>query len=101
MGYKYKPAKPGDKDYPSKEAIERAKGADDPSKHYFETKEEAIQDARKLSLKGIHMHKKDDGKILYMAGPSHEAFMKRYQEMQKEAEAYQTTYLTRMNKVQQ
>ena len=101
MGDKYKPAKPGDKDYPSKEAIERAKGADDPSKHYFETKEEAIQDARKLSLKGIHMHKKDDGKILYMAGPSHEAFMKRYQEMQKEAEAYQTTYLTRMNKVQQ
>ena len=102
MGDKYKPAKPGDKDYPSKEAIKRAKGADDPSKHYFETKEEAIQDARKLSLKGIHMHKKDDGKILYMAGPSHEAFMKRYQEMQKEAEAYQkTTYLTRMNKVQQ
>ena len=101
MGDKYKPAKPGDKDYPSKEAIERAKGADDPSKHYFETKEEAIQDARKLSLKGIHMHKKDDGKILYMAGPSHEAFIKRYQEMQKEAEAYQTTYLTRMNKVQQ
>ena len=26
MGDNYKPAKPGDKDYPSKEAIERAKG---------------------------------------------------------------------------
>ena len=100
MGDNYKPAKPGDKDYPSKDALERAKGAPDISKHYFETEEEALQDARKLGLKGIHMHKTKDGKVLYMAGPSHEAFMKRHKETQKESEAYQT-YLTRMNKVQQ
>ena len=99
MGDNYKPAKPGDKDYPSKDALERAKGAPDISKHYFETEEEALQDARKLGLKGIHMHKTKDGKVLYMAGPSHEAFMKRHKETQKESEAYQT-YLTRMNKVQ-
>ena len=99
MGDKYKAAKPGDKDYPSKEAIERAKGADDPNKHYFETEEEAIQDARKLGLNVIHMPKTTDGKVLYRAVPSHEAFMKRHKEIQKEAAAYQT-YLTRMNKLQ-
>ena len=48
------------------------------------------------------MHKTKDGQTLYMAGPNHQAFMNRHKEIQKEAEAYQnTTYLTRMNKVQQ
>ena len=88
MGENYKPAKPGDKDYPSKDALERAKGAPDINKHYFKTEEEALQDARRLGLKGIHMHKTDDGKVLYMAGPNHQAFMKRHKEIQKEAEAY-------------
>lgn len=102
MGDNYKAAKPGDKDYPSKEAIKRAKGSLDINKHYFKTEEEALQDARKMGLKGIHMHKTKDGQTLYMAGPNHQAFMNRYKEIQKEAEAYQnTTYLTRMNKVQQ
>ena len=99
MGENYKPAKPGDKDYPSKDALERAKGAPDINKHYFKTEEEALQDARRLGLKGIHMHKTDDGKVLYMAGPNHQAFMKRHKEIQKEAEAYET-YLKRMNKLQ-
>jgi hypothetical protein len=52
--------------------------------HYFETKEEALEDAKKMGLKGIHPHKTKDGKTLYMAGPNHEAFMKRHDEILKE-----------------
>jgi len=61
-------------------------GAPDVMKHYFETKEEAEKDAEKMGLKGIHTHKTDDGKTLYMAGPNHEAFMKRHNEILKEKE---------------
>tara|TARA_R100000988_G_scaffold103775_2_gene84958 strand:- start:1951 stop:2472 length:522 start_codon:yes stop_codon:yes gene_type:complete len=57
------------------------------NKHYFETKEEALKDAKKLGLKGFHSHKTDTGKTLYMAGPSHEAFMKRHDEVLKEKES--------------
>jgi hypothetical protein len=59
-------------------------GSPDVSKHYFETKEEAEKDSEKMALKGIHTHKTDDGKTLYMAGPNHEAFMKRHNEILKE-----------------
>ena len=52
--------------------------------HYFETKEEALKDAKKMSLKGIHPHKTKDGKTLYMAGPDHKTFMKRHDEILKE-----------------
>jgi hypothetical protein len=61
-------------------------GSPDVSKHYFETKEEAEKDSEKMGLKGIHTHKTDDGKTLYMAGPNHEAFMKRHNEILKEKE---------------
>ena len=61
-------------------------GAPDVMKHYFKTKEEAEKDAEKMGLKGIHTHKTDDGKTLYMAGPNHEAFMKRHNEILKEKE---------------
>lgn len=54
--------------------------------HYFETKEEALKDAKKLGLKGIHPHKTKDGKTLYMAGPDHKTFMKRHDEILKEKE---------------
>ena len=52
--------------------------------HYFETKEEALKDAKKMGLKGIHPHKTKDGKTLYMAGPDHKTFMKRHDEILKE-----------------
>jgi len=84
MGKNYKPAKPGDKDRPSQEALKRAQGAPDVMQHYFKTKEEALKDAEKLGLKGFHSHKTEDGKTLYMAGPSHEAFIKRHDEVMKE-----------------
>jgi len=61
--------------------------AKDADKHYFETKEEALKDAKKLGLKGFHSHKTDTGKTLYMAGPNHEAFMKRHEEILKEKES--------------
>ena len=34
-----------------------------------------------MNLKGFHVHKTEDGKTLYMAGPNHEAFMKRHNEI--------------------
>tara|TARA_S200002703_G_scaffold10106_1_gene9690 strand:+ start:437 stop:1165 length:729 start_codon:yes stop_codon:yes gene_type:complete len=83
MGKNYKPAKPGDKDRPDKKAWDKAKGADDPNKHYFKTKEEALKDADKMGLKGFHTHKAEDGETLYMAGPNHESFMKKHKEMIK------------------
>ena len=84
MGKNYTPAKPGDKDRPSQEALKRAQGAPDVMQHYFETKEEALKDAKKLGFDGIHSHKTEEGKTLYMAGPNHEAFMKRHKEVLKE-----------------
>jgi|TARA_R100001163_G_scaffold50553_1_gene38015 hypothetical protein len=84
MGKNYKPAKPGDKDRPTQEALKRAQGAPEVMQHYFKTKDEALKDAKKLGLKGFHSHETKDGKTLYMAGPSHEAFMKRHDEVMKE-----------------
>tara|TARA_R110000851_G_scaffold98030_5_gene212414 strand:+ start:2994 stop:3383 length:390 start_codon:yes stop_codon:yes gene_type:complete len=52
--------------------------------HYFDTKEKALEDAKKLGLKGFHTHKNDDGKTMYMAGPDHKSFMKRHNEILKE-----------------
>tara|TARA_B100001093_G_C26830737_1_gene1015963 strand:- start:3 stop:530 length:528 start_codon:yes stop_codon:yes gene_type:complete len=63
-----------------------SKASPDVKKHYFKTKEEAMKDAKKLGLKGIHPHKTKDGKTLYMAGPDHETFMKRHDEILKEKE---------------
>ena len=84
MGKNYKPSKVGDKDRPQKDAWERAKGKDDPNAHYFDSKEKALKDAKKLGLEGFHTHKTEDGKTLYMAGPSHEAFMKKHKQVLKE-----------------
>jgi|TARA_R110002012_G_scaffold249059_2_gene426636 hypothetical protein len=80
-GKDYKPAKVGDSDRPDPKSWKKAQGEDDPNAHYFDTKEEALKDAGKLGLKGYHTHKTEDGKSLYMAGPSHEAFMKRHKEI--------------------
>jgi hypothetical protein len=57
--------------------------SEDTNKHYFDTKEKALEDAKKLGLKGFHTHKNDDGKTMYMAGPDHESFMKRHNEILK------------------
>jgi hypothetical protein len=63
-----------------------SKASPDVGKHYFKTKEEALKDAKKMGLKGIHPHETKDGKTLYMAGPDHETFMKRHEEILKEKE---------------
>jgi len=63
-----------------------SKASPDVKKHYFKTKEEAMKDAEKMGLKGIHPHETKDGKTLYMAGPDHETFMKRHDEILKEKE---------------
>ena len=61
-------------------------GSPDPMDHYFDSEEEAMKDAEKMGLKGIHTHKSEEGKTMYMAGPNHEAFMKRHEEILKEEE---------------
>ncbi len=61
-------------------------GSPDMNDHYFDSKEKAMKDAEKMGLKGVHTHKTEDGKTLYMAGPNHEAFMKRHKEILKEKE---------------
>ena len=44
-----------------------SKASPNVGKHYFKTKEEALEDAKKMGLKGIHPHKTKDGKtcLLY------------------------------------
>jgi hypothetical protein len=64
----------------------KAYGSPEMNKHYFDSKEKAMKDAEKMGLKGIHTHKTEDGKTLYMAGPNHEAFIKRHKEILKEKE---------------
>ena len=83
-GKDYKPAKVGDPDRPDPKSWEKAQGKPDPNAHYFDTKEKALKDAKKLGLEGFHTHKTDDGKTLYMAGPNHEAFMKKHKQIVKE-----------------
>ena len=60
---------------------EESKGAPDVSKHYFKSKDEAMKDAEKMGLKGVHSHKGEKGETLYMAGPNHAAFMKKHKEI--------------------
>jgi hypothetical protein len=83
-GKDYKPAKVGDPDRPDSKSWKKAQGEDDPNAHYFDTKEKALKDAKKLGLEGFHTHKTEDGKTLYMAGPNHEAFMKKHKQVLKE-----------------
>jgi hypothetical protein len=66
------------------EKKKKMEAADDPMAHAYPTKEEAMKDAKKLGLKGIHSHKGKDGKTVYMPGESHEAFMKKHNEIMKE-----------------
>lgn len=62
----------------------KMEAADDPMAHSYPTAKEAMKDAKKLGLKGIHMHKGKDGKPVYMPGKSHDEFMKRHKEIMKE-----------------
>ena len=62
----------------------KIEAADDPMAHSYPTAKEAMKDAKKLGLKGIHMHKGKDGKPVYMPGKSHDEFMKRHKEIMKE-----------------
>jgi hypothetical protein len=98
-GKNYKPAQKGDPDRPDEKSWKKAQeskkksesykkknksyGSPDVGDHYFDTKEKAMKDAKKMGLKGIHTHKTEDGKTLYMAGPNHEAFMKRHKQIIK------------------
>ena len=60
---------------------EESKGAPDISKHYFKTKEEAMEDGKKMGLAGVHTHTDKNGKVMYMAGKDHASFMKKHKEM--------------------
>lgn len=62
----------------------KMKAADDPMAHSFPTKEQAMKEAKKMGLSGVHMHKDKDGKTIYMPGGSHEEFMKKHKEIMEE-----------------
>ena len=76
----------GDKKKSESKKKKYSYGSPNEKDHYFDSKEKAMKDAEKMGLKGIHTHKTEDGKTLYMAGPNHEAFMKRHKEILKEKE---------------
>ena len=61
----------------------KIEAADDPMDHSFPTAKEAMKDAKKLGLQGVHMHKGKDGKPVYMPGKSHDEFMKPHKEIMK------------------
>ena len=63
---------------------EESSAAKDPMKHAFKTKKEAEEEAKKMGLKGTHSHKNKDGEMIYMPGETHEAFLKRHEEILKE-----------------
>jgi hypothetical protein len=88
-GKNYKPAKPGDKDRPKPDAWKKAQkpkkksedaeykkkkasGAED----IFDNPGEAMKRAKEMGLDGVHTHKDDKGKTVYMPGKSHEEYMK-------------------------
>ena len=62
----------------------KMEAADDPMAHAYPTKEQAMKDAKKMGLSGVHMHKDKDGKTIYMPGGSHEEFMKKHKEIMEE-----------------
>ena len=66
------------------ELDKKMKAADDPMAHAYPTKEQAMKDAKKMGLSGVHMHKGKDGKTIYMPGGSHEEFMKKHKEIMEE-----------------
>jgi len=68
----------------TKDKIEEIHAAKDPMKHAFKTKKEAEDEAKKMGLKGTHSHKNKDGEMIYMPGETHEAFLKRHEEILKE-----------------
>ena len=88
-GYKSNEAKHyGDKDEKKKKKSESMKkfssyGSPDVMDHYYEKKEDAEKDAKKMGFTQVHTHKDKDGKTLYMAGPDHQTFMKKHNEILK------------------
>lgn len=79
----------GDKTQESKSKKKKysSYGSPDVDKHYFDSKDKALADAKKMGLTGTHSHKGKDGKVVYMAGPDHASFMKKLKQIIKESEA--------------
>lgn len=69
LGKNYKPAKPGDKDRPDPESYKKAQSRLIASilDYAFSTKEEAMQNAKKMGLNGVFSHT-SGGKTLWMPG---------------------------------
>ena len=85
-GKDYKPAKPGDKDRPQKDAWDRAKG--DMSDYVFKSKEAAEKKAKEIGLKGAHEHKTGDGATVWMPGAKMKDFQDWYSKNKAEAAKY-------------
>ena len=89
-GKNYKPAKPGDKDRPQKDAWDRAKsGSEDMKEYVFKSKEAAEKKAADIGLKGAHQHRLGDGSIVYMPGAKMKDFQDWYNKKKESSQALQ------------
>lgn len=86
-GKKYRPAKPGDPDRPDPDAWKKAQS--DEREYMFSKKEDAEKVAEELGMNGVHSHKSEDGRTLWMPGNSHEEFMTWYNKKSKGAYVYE------------
>ena len=60
-----------------------AENAGSMNKYVFESKEEALNMAKKINLKGVHLHKTGDGKTLWMPGKNMKDFKDWYKNKDK------------------
>ena len=74
--------KKGDKGAPTSEQLEKAKGGH-MGELAFDNPGEAMKKAREMGFDKVHNHK-ENGKDVFMPGPSHEALMKKVKETKAE-----------------
>ena len=86
-GKKYRPAKPGDKDRPQKDAWDKAKS--DMEDYVFKSKEAAEKKAAEIGLKGAHQHKIGDGSTVWMPGAKMKDFEDWYNKNKDSSQALQ------------
>jgi hypothetical protein len=84
-GKNYKPAKKGDKDRPDPKSFKKAQSNE--SDYVFDSKEQAQKSADKIGLNGVHQHKTDDGKTVWMPGSNMKDFQDWYAKHKESSQA--------------
>ena len=84
-GKNYKPAKKGDKDRPDPKSFKKAQSG--AGEYAFDSKEKAQKKAKQIGLDGVHQHKTEDGKTVWMPGRNMKDFQDWYKSNAEEAKA--------------